>query len=186
MTTISYYDLFPCGLGLDLAGATLLAHGLRTSPTRFAQRMHRSRNTFARFNVRAAEDNADAVGGAILLLGFVVQGVAYVLYISGVHNHTRGLSAALGACAFLVVGLLLGLLPGLATRRRLIRSFLIELARHDATGTRHEEPWISELQLYADLLDINHSPQDYAGPELSGQARRYWKSARGRMNADCD
>lgn len=82
-TIISYYDLFPGGLGLDLAGAVTLATSLFTSPRKYAQRMVRSRNRFARFSIETAEARADTRGVVILVLGFFAQGFAYVLYISG-------------------------------------------------------------------------------------------------------
>ena len=108
MTVLSYYDLFPVSLGLDLAGATLLARGLFTRPDEFARRMVASSHSFSRFNVRAAEDRADVVAVGVLFVGFLAQGVGYVLYIGGVHSKTHGVAADLGAVALLLGGFLPG------------------------------------------------------------------------------
>src|SRR3954451_23597993 len=124
MAAVTYYDLFPAGLGLDLAGATLLARGLFTSPDEFARRMAVGRNTFNRFSVRAAEDRADIVGVGVLIGGFLAQGVGYVLYIGGAQNAAHGSSARVVAVAFLLGGFLCGFVVPHCRRARRIRRFL--------------------------------------------------------------
>jgi hypothetical protein len=158
MTVLSYYDLFPAGLGLDLAGATLLARGLFTHPDEFARRMVASRNTFSRFNVRAAEDRADVVAVGILFAGFLAQGVGYVLYIGGAQSKTHGGTVRLVAIAFLILGFLVGFLIPYLTRRRRVCRFLIALARYDNRGTRHELPLSEELWGYAVVMGEDPRP----------------------------
>ncbi len=186
MTVVSYYDVFPFGLGLDLAGGSLLVQGLFTRPREFARRMVEGRNTFSRFNVRAAEDRADVVGVAVLVAGFATQGLGYVLYIGGAMSKTHGGAARLAALGLLLVGFLVGFVGGRATRTRRVRRYLIELARYDMAGVRHAHPWNNELQLYAALLGQRHDPTEYAGAELQGEAQRYWKLRWVRTMANAD
>ena len=56
LSIVSIYDLFAVGLGFDFTGAILLAKGLLIRPAELMYRMVQSRNTFAKDNVRAAED----------------------------------------------------------------------------------------------------------------------------------
>jgi hypothetical protein len=83
-SALGVLDLFVAGAGFDIAGAWLLARGLTTSAEEAARRKIRGRNTFARFDVRSAEDFADGrLGIASLTTGFLIQAVAYVLSAHG-------------------------------------------------------------------------------------------------------
>lgn len=126
---VSYYDVFPVGLGLDLAGAALLARGLFTRPRDVAKSIKESRNSLSRFNVRAAQDRADGVGALVLFAGFAMQGLGYVLYIGGVMSKTHGSGAGWIAVALLVVGFAVGFAARRVRRSQQIRRYLVELAR---------------------------------------------------------
>lgn len=189
VTVLSYYDLFPVGLGLDLAGATLLARGLFTRPDEFARRFIASRNSFNRFSVRAAEDRADVAAVAVLFCGFLAQGIGYVLYIGGAQSKTHGGTARLLAIAFLIVGFLAGFLIPYLTRPRRVHRFLTAFAQYDSRGTKHELPLSEELLGYAVVMEEHVRHEDYphvrgSGNELTGEARRYWRVPKVRTHSD--
>lgn len=192
MSVLSYYDLFPFGLGLDLAGATLLARGLCTRSDR-PTNSHVERSPVATRSVASRFAQLRIVPTssrlAFSLLGFFAQGVGYVLYIGGAQSKTHGDSARLVAVALLLTGLLAGFLIPHLTRARRIRRYLIALARYDERGTRHDLPLSEELCRYAVVQGNDPSFQDYPhfqgyGDELTGEARRYWNVTRVRTIRD--
>ncbi len=140
---VSLSDAFAVGVGFDFAGAFLLARGLLVPPADFAHRITQSSNTSSWVNVRAAEDRANGVTGVVLLaIGFGVQAIAYVLTIGYGSRQTGGAWASIiaAACAVAAFGLGLAVPWAMRTRWWLIRRFLVELARYDMGGTRHESP----------------------------------------------
>jgi hypothetical protein len=78
MSAFSVADIAAAGIGLDVAGAIILARGLYTSPAQRARRLIAAQNSFAALRVQEAESHADAVvGGAALIFGVFVQTIAY-------------------------------------------------------------------------------------------------------------
>jgi len=148
MAVAGFNDLFAVGLGCDLAGAYLLAQGLLTSPDAEYRRTM-SQNSFASWNVRAAEDRADGRAGVIgLCTGFLLQAVAYVLQIGGVSSHTNGTGAGVVAAVCVAAGLTAVLAFARTTRWPWTRSYLVEVAHYDYQG-RQDTPDGQELYRYA-------------------------------------
>jgi hypothetical protein len=143
-------------------------------PADFAYRITRSFNTSSWVNVRAAEDRANGVTGVVLLaIGFGVQAIAYVLIIGYGSRQTGGAWASMiaAACAVAAFGLGLTVPRVMGTRWWLVRRFLVELARYDMGGTRHESPDLSELMRYGKILGRDSLPDE----DPSAYARRVWK-----------
>jgi hypothetical protein len=172
---VSWSDLSAMGLGLDFAGAFLLARGLLMQrPSDFAHRLIQSRNTPSWTNVRAAEDRADGVVGvAPLVLGFALQALANILTIGqGSLRQTGGVRAYIIAIACVATAAGATLLCARPIRWRFVRRFLIELARYDdVSGARRESPNLSELMMYGQILGHGRLP----GDDPSAYARRVWK-----------
>ena len=177
---MGYSDLFPAGLGFDITGAYLLAQGLITEADEYSQRFLKSRHSFARFNVRAAEDFADGKAGVLALVtGFLLQAVAYVLSVGGAASHTRGAGAGIiaGLCTVGAIAIAYGLAR--ATRWRWVRQWLVECAHWDEfQGGRRDVPNLQELMLYGQILDRTR-PDDYADPDSGRRhALRVWGAER--------
>jgi hypothetical protein len=176
-----FNDVFAAGLGCDLAGAYLLAQGLLTSPTDAANRTAMSQNSFASWNVRAAEDRADGSAGVIALCtGFLLQALGYVLQIGGVSSHTKGPSAAAVGIVCLAAGLATAFAFARVTRWPWTRSYLAELAHYDYGG-RQDAPDGQELFRYARILGRDQ-PGEYGDNDgnYAEHARRVWNVERVR------
>jgi hypothetical protein len=148
-------DLFVAGAGFDAAGALLLARGLTTSPERAARRLIQGQNTFARFDVRSAEDYADGrIGSISLVLGFVLQAIAYVWLAHGGSqlSHTAGAYVGLVMCG--LVAVLIAFLIARKARPWRRNRWLVEFARIDNYGYRHHHPSGRELFRFGQVLGI--------------------------------
>jgi hypothetical protein len=172
---VSLNDLFAVGLGFDFAGAFILASGLLGASKGFAYRLTQSRNTLSWANVRAAEDRADGIAGTMLLvIGFTVQAVTYILIIGqGSARQTGGAWAYIVSAACVLITAGAAILWARRTRWRRIRRFLVELAHYDLGGTRHESPDISELITYGRILERGPFPDE----DSSAYGRRVWEVA---------
>jgi hypothetical protein len=175
---MSVYDLFAIGLGLDFAGAALLAKGLLSSPSDVVHRMVNTRNTFAMDIVRAAEDRADGEAGvAALCLGFLIQTIAYVVILDIRARTAEGASASLVAGSSAVVAAALVLTIGRSFRWLRVRAFLVEVARDSGAG-RRDQPDVHELATYGRILKrgpriLNSS--NGQEEDLDQYAHRVWK-----------
>jgi hypothetical protein len=150
MSVVAYTDLFAAGLGFDITGACLLAQGLLTRADEFAHQFTQSQNSLAWANVRAATDHADGQAGVIALcVGFLLQAAGYVLAIGGVSPHTDGTWAAVIALVSTAAAVGGTWLVARITRWARTRSYLVELARFDRWGNRHDDPEGQELMRYA-------------------------------------
>jgi hypothetical protein len=177
---VRYSDLFPAGLGFDITGAYLLARGLITGPAEYSQRFLRSRHSFARFNVRAAEDFADGKAGVLALVtGFVLQAVAYVLSATGVASHTRGAGAGFIAGLCTVGAIAIAYELARATRWPWVRQWLVECAHWDEyQANRREAPNGQELMTYGQILGRT-LPDEYRNPDsVRRHALRVWGTDR--------
>jgi hypothetical protein len=178
-------DLFVAGAGFDVAGAFLLARGLTASPERAARRIVQGRNSFARFDVRSAEDCADGqIGRVSLISGFLVQALAYVLSAHGAASlsHTSkayvGLLGSAAAAILLVYGIARKAHPWLRNR------WLIKFARIDNYGYVHTHPSGSELFRFGQILNIRAYQREYGNNEA--YAERVFKTHVRDPNRDHD
>jgi len=165
---ISYQDIFAVGIGLDIAGAFLLAKGLLLS-TRQIRNLSATYFDFSGPEVVArVEDKVSTqIGVAALGLGFMCQLTGYVLGALLSSNPPPSVlrAGAVIALALLAIGVvLLGysiVLPH--SRRRL----LIDFASYDGQGRKHDHPYGGYL-LILGTLGINvpslkdESQMDYA------------------------
>jgi hypothetical protein len=175
VAVVGYTDLFAAGLGFDITGAWLVAKGLQTKPDQYAGRMTAAGNTFAAYNARAAEDFADSRAGvAWLLVGFGLQAIGYALSIGGVSDRADGICAGLIAVGFTLAAV--GIAAALARLMRWhwVRGWLIDLARFDRAGNRHDDPRGGELLLYARVLGRTVDEDFYGGDAMLRHARRVW------------
>jgi hypothetical protein len=138
---LSIDDMFTTGAGLDVAGAYLLGRGLLTSHSTI---MRRTRTRVGGSSPTAAgqlADRVDAIAGiATLGAGFFVQATSYVLVIAFGWSAGVGWVRAVVAAAFGVCVLAVAVGLDRATHWRRLRSQIVEYARHDETGQRHEKP----------------------------------------------
>jgi hypothetical protein len=123
-------DLFTAGIGFDVVGAVLLAKGLLVSAT---QSFRRSYVGFGGWGfgqlVTRAEDWIDGwLGASSLVLGFLLQLIAYALVIGRAKVQT-GVGPAMVAAAFAAVAVLLVLAVWLSLRSRLLRWRCVSLSR---------------------------------------------------------
>jgi hypothetical protein len=135
-------DLFMAGIGLDVAGAYLLGRGLLTRP---ATIIRKSNSPYGGVSYATAagqiSDRVDAIAGiATLVAGFTVQAAAYILLIGFDLSGGRGWARAVAASACAVVTVAAALMVDRRTRWLRLRPQIIEYARHDPTGDRHDHP----------------------------------------------
>jgi hypothetical protein len=153
---LSIDDLFAAGLGLDVAGAYLLGKGLLTSPRAIIKRATPYDDFSYPLALAQAEDRVDAVAGvAVLLTGFALQALAYTLSIGFALDPGTGWVMAITALAAAVAAATFALAAARQTRRRRLAVQLVELARHDKVGQRHDEPSARRLQSYGFELGIS-------------------------------
>jgi len=168
-------DLFVAGAGFDVAGAFLLARGLSTSPHQAARRLIQGQKSFARFDVRTAEDYADGRLGLLsLAFGFLIQAVAYAW---SAHGNTQLSSTAWSYVGIVASGTASMLFVWLVQRRlhpRLRNRWLIEFARIDNYGYRHARPSGREIFAFGQILGSRPYRAEYGDP--AAYARRVFKT----------
>jgi len=136
---LSVTDLFVVGLALDLTGAVFLLRGLLISPKAIA-RLGTWHGVEVGDTLDRCENRVDAFyGGFGLLLGFLLQGIGYVLELSGVEGGA-GNDRLLGALVVGLAAVALSLLLYFATRRRVLKMTLIQVAKaREGTGDLGDE-----------------------------------------------
>jgi hypothetical protein len=158
---LSIDDLFAAGLGLDVAGAYLLGKGLLTSPQAIIKRATPYYDFSYPVALAQAEDRVDAVAGiAVLLTGFALQALAYTLSIGFALHAGTGWVRAITALAAAVVAGAVALVAAHQTRWRRLAAQVVDLARHDKVGQRHDEPSARRLQSYGFELGISAAEKE--------------------------
>jgi len=137
MRIFSLTDLFILGLGLDLAGAMLIARGLLISPAAIARL-----NTWGGLESGSTVDRSrnwvDAFFGVVYLgLGFACQAAGYFAELGG-STPTSGGRRGLWAALILVITLVLALLLWWALKERGLKRLLIAVARSKPGGSESE------------------------------------------------
>ncbi len=167
---ISYEDVFALGIGLDIAGAFLLAKGLLLS-TRQILNLAATTYGWSAYEVivRVEDRVSTSVGVAALGLGFICQLIGYVLGSMFSFNPSPSVlrAAAVIALALLAVGVVLLVyrmsLPH--WRRRL----LLECAHYDKHNKKQDRPYGAYLL----ILGI-HMPPLATGESQKDYAKRVW------------
>jgi hypothetical protein len=169
-SSIGVLDLFVAGAGFDIAGAWMLARGLTTSPERAARRLIQSRNSFARFEVRAAEDYADGqIGRGSLIIGFLAQACAYVLEVHGATPMSNAKGAYFGLFGFGAAAMHVVWMSERKLHPRLRNRWLVKFARYDNFGYLHEFPSGRELFDYGQVLKLRAYQSEYGDYAAYGQ-----------------
>src|SRR5439155_11719840 len=106
-----------------------------------------------------------------LVVVFVVQAVGYVLSIGGVHSHAHGTSAAIIAIACTAIAIAVAYVLARLARWHWTRDWLVEQARWDQLGVRHDDPYGRELMGYA-LVLRKVAPEESYDDDLLRQAGR--------------
>jgi hypothetical protein len=137
MRIFSLTDLFILGLGLDLAGAVLIARGLLISPAAIARL-----NTWGGLESGSTVDRArnwvDAFFGVVYLgLGFACQAAGYFAELGG-STPKGGGCRALWAALTLAITLVLALLLWWASKERGLKRLLIAVARNKPGASESE------------------------------------------------
>jgi hypothetical protein len=155
-----------------------VAQGLLTRADEFARQFAASQNSLTWANVRAAQDHADGQAGVLALcIGFVLQAAGYVAQLGGASKAGTGTDAALVAVACVIVAVAVAWAVARATRWPRTRTYLVELARFDRWGKRHNDPAGQELMRYADILGRLPDDERYRPEE---HCRRVWMVERVR------
>jgi hypothetical protein len=163
------------GAGFDIAGALLLVRGLTTSPEQAAWRIVQGQNTFDRFSVRTAEDYADGwLGRLSLVVGFLIQAIAYVLSAHSSSQLSRTPWAYLGLFICCAAPILVVLLLAKHFQPRLRNRWLIELACIDDYGYRQQLPSDRELFGYGRILRFRPYQAEFG--DQAAYARRVFKT----------
>ncbi len=139
-------DLFPLGLGFDIAGAYLLAKGLLLSP----QQIRGLSGTFFGWNPREIVGRVDdkiagTFGLLSLALGFLAQGVGYVAVLARGGTSRHGLVLGATAVAAIALGCALGWGLHAVLGARWRQKLLIEVSRIDREGQREPKPYSGVL-----------------------------------------
>jgi hypothetical protein len=168
---LSYQDVFAFGIGLDIAGAFLLAKGLLLS-TRQILSLSTPHYGWSPPEVLARVDDrvSTEIGVSALALGFACQLIGY--FVGSLFNSSSSPSAGRGgaivALAFLaIVWVWLTYRIVLPPRRRRL---LIGAARYDNHGGKHEYPFGAHLL----ALGINMPPRTQDESETD-YAKRVWR-----------
>lgn len=137
MRNLSLTDLFVLGLGLDLAGAVLIARGLLISPAAMARL-----NTWGGLESGSTVDRArnwvDAFFGVVYLgLGFACQAAGYFAELGGSAPKSGGYRT-LWAALILAITLALALLLWWASKERGLKRLLIAVASNKPGGSESE------------------------------------------------
>jgi hypothetical protein len=163
-------DLFAAGIGFEICGAVLLALGLIESAEQSARRMVlRGGPSFSGAVAKQAEDRGRAIIGLFaLLIGFVVQAVAYFLTLEGDSLTARKPWGSVAALGFALAAAALVGLSAFVLTKPLARSFILELAYYDQEGDRQPLPSAYELYWYGKALGY----AGQAGESTPAYARR--------------
>jgi hypothetical protein len=165
-SNLGVLDLFVAGAGFDIAGAWLLARGLTTSSEKAAWLMIHSRNSFARFDVRSAEDYADGqIGRGSLIVGFFIQTVAYVLLAHGAKPLSHSYEALVGLVGSGAAAILFVFAVAHKARPWLRDRWLVNLARIDNFGWPHALPSGKELFTLGQLVGKPAYGREYGDNE---------------------
>lgn len=169
---LSVSDLFTVGLGIDVAGAYLLARGLLASPAVMARRRKRWSDFNPSLAVAQAEDKVDAMFGLSALgIGFFIQTVGYVLTLAGIGGATGG-SAALFGIALAVIAAALILVGHRYARTRGVKTQLIRIAMFSSARSgdeeRLEKPSAQQLYYYGVEMGVDPLPDESAAREAEG------------------
>jgi len=160
-------DLFVCGIGLDLVGATLLVVGLLERPSEIAKRIRNEVATYAGSNPYAAVSRSlgysDTVFGlACLLLGFTLQAIAYLALFGGVGPARTGSETVVTALVLAGITVVCALLLWRLVRRRVAKRIVVGIA-----GAGHPpEDWNDENVAYLHRLGV-----ELGAAEEPGEAR---------------
>ena len=130
-------DLFVVGLGFDLVGAWLLARGLIAKPDVIVMRITSfwGAGMDPASGFAAAEDRVDGSFGVwVLVAGFGLQALGYVLDLAGGSSSAHSTARALTALALLVAGVVVTLGAWRLARPHLLRAVLVEVAHWEATN----------------------------------------------------
>ena len=169
---LSYQDVFAVGIGLDIAGAFLLAKGLLLS-TRQIRSLSAMYWDFSAPDVVArVEDKVSTqIGVAALALGFICQLTGYVLgaLLSSNPSPSVVRAGSVIALALLAIGIVLLIYSLVLPHRR--RCLLIDFAHYDNQGRKHDHPYGAYLLILGIRgLDMP-SLTDESQPDY---ARRVW------------
>lgn len=152
MELLAVQDLFVVGLGLDIAGAYLVARGLLASNLEIALRAAGYWGSSPPTAVTNAQNKVDGWIGLIsLVLGFVLQAVGYFVILSGRADDEVSVGRALAAIGLGVAAILLVLGVWRRIRRPWLKRTLIEAARVDSRAqppTFREHPFGGQLRLF--------------------------------------
>ncbi len=166
MSPFSASTLAAAGIGFEVAGAFALARGLYRSPKGLARRIAAGGQTLAPFRVAEAENRADAeVGLGCLILGFVVQAVAFALIAQGARASSDADTAADIALLSAFVCFGIGYSAARYVRPRRTNQFLVTFACWDRNGVRHDAPLLRELVEYGRVLDNELTDDERADGE---------------------
>jgi hypothetical protein len=130
MCLLSVDDLFTAGIGFDVVGAFLLARGLLVSAKQSLRRAYIGFGGlgFGQLTTRA-EDWVDGwFGASSLMLGFILQLIAYTLVIGRAKVQT-GVGPAGVAAGFAAVAIALVPVVWFSVRSRLLRLRCVSLSR---------------------------------------------------------
>lgn len=170
MPVFGVEDFFAVGLGLDLAGAYLLARGLLTSlPDIATARTYVGMG--AQRTVQAVSDRVDGSAGLLCLLsGFLLQACGYAASSAGLAAGEPSAARALTFAAVTFVVLAAALLVHRALSPGQVRSLAFRVTCLDGHGLPHEEPpGKALLELGVELGDPVRGDETYGA-----YARRVW------------
>lgn len=149
---LQLYDLFVVGLGLDLAGAYLVARGVVASPATL-MRLVGFIGSYQYTAAGRARDRLDALAGLVsLALGFALQGVGYVVLLATEIDVRTGAEEAAGAVALALAAIAVAIAAAAVFRRKRLKPTLREMAQRDIDGTRLAYPRGDMLAGWADGL----------------------------------
>ncbi len=166
-------DLFTIGLGCELAAAYLLARGLLVSTPELVRRSTGFYDFSAPAAAAQASDRVDARTGLFAFaVGFLIQGVAYVLAAAGVSSSsTCGAAAGVVAGSLALAAAAFVIAIWSATREEQLKRLVLEIA-HYGTGspTRHELPSARRLLLMGQEIGLRPTRDEATRPDGT---RRY-------------
>ena len=150
---VDIQDLFAVGLGVDISGGYLVAHGLLLTPRDVA----RLSGTYIGFNpheaVARSRDRIDVMFGLFfLLLGFALQALGYVLSVGGFGNSEPSTGKAITAVVLVGAVVVLSQWIARLTRQRILLGYLVKVARQDDDGTQVEHPLNERIVAFAKVL----------------------------------
>lgn len=166
-------DLFTAGLGLDIAGAYLLARAVNTSSEVIAASSATVYGSNTYLLVKQVEDKVDGKSGLVALVsGFVVQVCAYIVTLSSPELSASGfgLASALFAALSAVCSGVIALALWAFLRRPLRRRELVELARVSKSFTREPRPYAATLLRFGKAL----GQEPRTDETESAYAKRVW------------